>query len=598
MKPLNLDNKPCSPISSNCVIWQGPNLDCIKLCTGDTVSNVVATLATELCTILDELKVSNYDLSAFGLSSSSLNFEELVQFLIDKVSELNDINSGNGGSGSGSGSECPDCVVSVAPCLITGGQTTMQLLDYVQMIANRICTIISSTQDIDQEITIINSTLSDLQFQIDNLPGYTLPNIPVDCILSGNQRIDVVLNALMNDDTLGYCRLLSATGTPININTAVLSQCISDTAQPLAALPAVNTFSAYYSSSWVNASALNAAPTVSNAIKNIWVAICDIYNYSSDFPVTVVAQGSGITVTPTTVGNVTTYTVASSGSGSGVTLSDAGTTIHESLVNTGTGPALATKGLKAGSNISLSSTATDITITNTAPNVAQNLWATITATTGSTTANSTTDTLSVVGAGGITTSIAGDTLTITGSGGGGGGSFTYEIGQHVSSRGGVIAHRWLSTTSLGTPTSGTVENYLVVDTQDRPSATWGLDTTNVPNCESTWDGQANTTAMMTAGAAVGTAAQLCDSSTNNGFTDWYLPAIDELSKIFHNRWEIAQGLIAASGTQFDTTAYYWSSTEYVPTGAWSFYFNFGTVYSTGGKTNPYHVRAVRRFSIP
>ena len=47
MKPLNLDNSPCSPTSSNCVIWQGPDLACIKLCKGDTVSDVVAKLAAE-----------------------------------------------------------------------------------------------------------------------------------------------------------------------------------------------------------------------------------------------------------------------------------------------------------------------------------------------------------------------------------------------------------------------------------------------------------------------------------------------------------------------------------------------------------------------
>ena len=62
MKPLNLDNSPCSPTSSNCVIWQGPDLACIKLCKGDTVSDVIAKLATELCTIMDMLNVTNYDL--------------------------------------------------------------------------------------------------------------------------------------------------------------------------------------------------------------------------------------------------------------------------------------------------------------------------------------------------------------------------------------------------------------------------------------------------------------------------------------------------------------------------------------------------------
>jgi hypothetical protein len=44
MKPLNLDNSPWNPISSHCVIWQGPDLACIKLCKGDTVSDVLAIL--------------------------------------------------------------------------------------------------------------------------------------------------------------------------------------------------------------------------------------------------------------------------------------------------------------------------------------------------------------------------------------------------------------------------------------------------------------------------------------------------------------------------------------------------------------------------
>ena len=52
----------------------------------------------------------------------------------------------------------------------------------------------------------------------------------------------------------------------------------------------------------------------------------------------------------------------------------------------------------------------------------QNLFATFTATSGSTTANTTTDTFNFVGGTGITTSISGDTLTITNTGGGAGGT--------------------------------------------------------------------------------------------------------------------------------------------------------------------------------
>lgn len=308
MKPLNLDNRPCSPISSNCVIWQGPDIPCIKLCTGDTVSDVIFKLGTELCAIMDQLNVTNYDLTCLGITACPpQDFQALIQLLITKICELNDIPATEPGKSSG----CPDCVVSVAPCFIENGQTTMQLVDYVQMIANRVCSILTEIQSINDQITVINSTLVDLQFQIDNLPTYTLPSFEVDCILAGSNSLDVIVQTLMNDNTLGYCALLGATGTPADINAAVLSQCITDIDQPLAALPAVNTFSAYYSGSWVNAVTLGAEPTVSNAINNIWIAVCDMYNYLSNLTssTTVVDAGEGITVTSATVGSTTTYTV-------------------------------------------------------------------------------------------------------------------------------------------------------------------------------------------------------------------------------------------------------------------------------------------------
>lgn len=75
----------------------------------------------------------------------------------------------------------------------------------------------------------------------------------------------------------------------------------------------------------------------------------------------VLTGGTGIGVT----GTYPSFTITNSDPASGVTLTSAGGT--ESLVNDGTGPALANKGLTAGTGISLSSTATDVTVTNSAP---------------------------------------------------------------------------------------------------------------------------------------------------------------------------------------------------------------------------------------
>jgi hypothetical protein len=73
--------------------------------------------------------------------------------------------------------------------------------------------------------------------------------------------------------------------------------------------------------------------------------------------------GGGILLLPS-VGN-DFISIVNTSPATGVTLTSAGGT--ETLVNDGTGPALATKGVTAGTGISLSSTATDLTVTNTAP---------------------------------------------------------------------------------------------------------------------------------------------------------------------------------------------------------------------------------------
>ena len=69
--------------------------------------------------------------------------------------------------------------------------------------------------------------------------------------------------------------------------------------------------------------------------------------------------GTGVSFTST----LTDITVNNTDPGSAVSLSNAGGSSSESLVNDGVGAALATKGLIAGTGISLSSTASDITIT-------------------------------------------------------------------------------------------------------------------------------------------------------------------------------------------------------------------------------------------
>ena len=273
MKPLNLDNSPCSPTSSNCVIWQGPDLACIKLCKGDTVSDVVAKLAAELCTILDQLNVNNYDLTCFNSSACPpVDFQALIQFLIDHICALEGVTPNTNPATS----TCPDCVVSIAPCFIIGTQTTMQLTDYVQMIGERVCDLVGTITNLQTQITNLDNRVTVLE----NTPTsvFTLPSIIVNCDLSPTvlgglaYPIDTVLNALVNDPTNGYCSLIDATGLPGDVLSAVSSQCITSTSPTLSNPPVP--FGTEYLGTWVN-----TPTTVADAVTNLWIVICDMYDY-------------------------------------------------------------------------------------------------------------------------------------------------------------------------------------------------------------------------------------------------------------------------------------------------------------------------------
>ena len=205
------------------------------------------------------------------------------------------------------------------------------------------------------------------------------------------------------------------------------------------------------------------------------------------------------------------------------------------------------------------------------------------------------DIITIAGNNGIITSISDgspDTVIIRGT-------FVFEIGEYVPSYGGIIVHRWASTTSYGTPSVTSIpptQNYIIMDLADLSTAQWGLNGTDVTNAESTWDGFTNTAAIVSTPGSGGFAASICDTSTNGGKTDWYLPSIDELSMIWQNRFLINLNQGVTPGFVPLNYLNYWSSTEFAAGSAWALHFYYGST-NTYGKNLINSVRAVRRVSI-
>jgi len=200
-----------------------------------------------------------------------------------------------------------------------------------------------------------------------------------------------------------------------------------------------------------------------------------------------------------------------------------------------------------------------------------------------------------------------DGTTITGNGTvgdplvanyGGSGEYTYELGEYVPAQGGIIFHRYID---------NGVQNYLVVAISDSStSVAW--DPRPVPpqlNVDSTWDGSGNTqiiNSSITPPTIFSTAAYFATNNTSPSMPGWYLPAIDELSLLWQNRFNVNRTLSGnssfgnISGATQIGYDYYWSSTEYDNSNAWFFFFSNGDA-NYNPKSNAFFVRAVRKFSI-
>lgn len=257
----------CNPISSNCIVWQGPDIPCINLCTGDSVSDVVAKLATELCTLLDQTSLTNLDLSCLNLASQDIptDFSELQQLIIDELCALRGrcttLEGGGGGSGSSStvSATLPVCL---QPTINNDLITVLPIDEYAELVAAKVCTLIS-------EITTIKSTLVSHNTRITTLEnatpaGSTIPKVTPNCVLpSVLTDIDDVVEALEEQ----FCNLRTVTGTSTQLLASTTYQC--------SGLNVDNRLSG--SGTMATLEGWNTTPTtVAESLTNLWLTICDI----------------------------------------------------------------------------------------------------------------------------------------------------------------------------------------------------------------------------------------------------------------------------------------------------------------------------------
>lgn len=266
MIPVNNKNiAPCSPVSSNCVIWQGPDIPCIGICNGDTVSDVVGKLGDELCDLINGTCQCNPDLTGLDLNclpvSTPLNLEAVLQAIIDYVCSLSP-----GGNAPLPNIQLPTCLRYNDPL---GNPVTQLPLDqFAVLLGNKVCVILS-------DITNLQVALTALQARVTILENCVLPCVPSgpsggdfdvmsDCLFPGT-LVPISQLVLALEDS--FCLFRSAVGSVTQINAAVSAQCL------FGSTPRLSGAGNYGGvQGWVS-----TPTTLAESNINQWLVLCDLY---------------------------------------------------------------------------------------------------------------------------------------------------------------------------------------------------------------------------------------------------------------------------------------------------------------------------------
>jgi len=138
------------------------------------------------------------------------------------------------------------------------------------------------------------------------------------------------------------------------------------------------------------------------------------------------------------------------------------------------------------------------------------------------------------------------------------------------------------------------EHGLIVSVTDQSdSKDWSQNTSDKTNAASTKDGLENTKTIVAAGNDK-SAAGICDAYTSGEFSDWYLPAVDEMQLLNDALKKVNKAVVSVPNGKMLSERFYWTSTEKMNGSAWGFDFGKGASSSSNKLRNAY-VRAIRAF---
>ncbi len=274
MKPTksSLNKTSCTPVSSNCVDWEGEILESIEVCEKDSISDIVKKLDTALAFIQKQLDLSAFDLgclvqTCIACPDPEKTLANVLKLTKEKVCSLTGVTS----------TTVPQAekVMALASCFqgtknSEGDEVTkLPHSDYTVRIAQAVCqlttTVKSQGLTIGQltiDIETLKRKVGELSEKVKVSPLYTFPD-------NSPRNFDVVLEAVEQQ----FGQLREVTGTTTMLTQAIGKQCTNLATSQSLTQGAGSTMSSL--NGWIVPAAPNSG-TVAAAINNLWLTMCDV----------------------------------------------------------------------------------------------------------------------------------------------------------------------------------------------------------------------------------------------------------------------------------------------------------------------------------
>lgn len=296
----------CQETGSKCVIWDGPDINClgVNLCKGQSIEVIMYHTAVRLCEVLEALNISPVDLACLTPPAGAAlpdSPNQLFQLIIDKLCEINqDVIDLQGTTSVPVLVPLPDCNQLFANC---PPGTTLQYVDpntgatvtqlvlidpttntspAVVYLASVICDLLCRMTTVEDQIIAIQSQINTI---LNSISG-ALPSVDVPACISPVGTLPI---ADPNDPASGavyeigqvLCQVIDQiTDDPVGGNYPLETSCNN---VDIATLPAYGTYPPpLVVNTLQDLGAIPNADKLWQVVNNMMVAICDLRDFADN----------------------------------------------------------------------------------------------------------------------------------------------------------------------------------------------------------------------------------------------------------------------------------------------------------------------------